>query len=123
MKFKLLLLVYFLNLSPIFPQQSIQEDSLRVDELNKLGYEMWLTDPEATLANGKKALQLAVKLNYRNGIAEAHRVSGIGQANLNHADSAINESLESLRIFKEVKNLFGVAKVLNNIGNLYKNSD
>ena len=71
MRLHLLLLVYFINLPFSFSQQSLNEDSLRVNELNKLGYEIRFTDPEETIKNAEKALKIAEKLNYRNGIAEA----------------------------------------------------
>ena len=123
MRLHLLLLVYFINLPFSFSQQSLNEDSLRVNELNKLGYEIRFTDPEETIKNAEKALKIAEKLNYRNGIAEAYRVMGIGHYYLYRTDVAISKYVTALTIFKEQKNLFGEAKVLNNIGNLYRDVD
>src|SRR5687768_1111178 len=94
------------------------KDSLRVDSLNKSGYDIRLTDPEKTLYLGKKALVLAKKTNYKNGIAEAYRVLGIGYSYLGKNDKAIANYLISLSNFKEARNLTGEAKIYNNIGNL-----
>ncbi|MEJ6978831.1 tetratricopeptide repeat protein [Pedobacter sp. P351] len=103
-----------------FSQSYTLKDSLRVDSLNKSGYDIRLTDPERTLFLGRKALALATKTDYINGIAEAYRILGIGYSYLGKNDKAIANYLISLSHFKEANNLTGEAKIYNNIGNLYK---
>ncbi len=98
-------------------------DTLEINKLNANGYDNRLVDPEQTVDYGKKALELATKIHYTNGIAEAYRVVGIGKYYQNQSDDAIENYLTSLTYFKQAKNLDGEAKVYNNIGNLYRDFD
>lgn len=104
----------------LFSQTYTLQDSVSIDSLNKSGYDIRLTDPEKSLYLGNKALILAKKSNYKNGIAEAYRVLGIGYSYLGKNDKAIANYLISLSKFKDSHNLIGQAKIYNNIGNLYK---
>jgi tetratricopeptide (TPR) repeat protein len=100
-----------------------KQDTNQVNLLNKQGYDIHLTDHEQTIAKAQEALDLAQKLNYTNGIAEAYRILGIGEAYSNNSASAIADYLNALSYYKRAKNLLGQAKVYNNIGNLYLTID
>lgn len=76
-----------------------------------------------TISYGKRALKLATNLQFKNGIAESHRVIGIGNFYLGKNDTAIAQYLIALKMFTETKNLSGKAKLYNNIGNLYREID
>lgn len=120
--FILSFLAYFLfSFSPSFAQN--EAATSEIDKLNERGYDNRLIDPEQTVAYGEKALVLAKKINYTNGIAEAYRVVGIGKYYQNQSDDAIENYLTSLTYFRECNNLNGEAKVYNNIGNLYRDFD
>lgn len=99
------------------------QDTVQVNLLNKQGYNIRLTDHEQTIKKGQQALELAEKLNYTNGIAEAYRILGIGEAYSRNSATAIADYLNALSYFKRSKNLLGQAKVYNNIGNLYLEID
>ncbi|MHB8207305.1 tetratricopeptide repeat protein [Mucilaginibacter sp.] len=99
------------------------QDTSDVKSLNKQAYEARLTNPEQTINTGSKALQLAIKLHYTPGIAEAYRVMGLGQFYLNLPEDAINSYIKSLDFYTKDNNLRGVAKVYNNIGSLYRDND
>jgi tetratricopeptide (TPR) repeat protein len=98
-------------------------DTNEVKSLNKSGFDMRFTNSNETINYAKKALTLAQKLGYTNGIAEAYRVKGVGEYYQNKSDSAINDYLNALAVFETAKNLAGQAKVYNNIGNLYQEVD
>ncbi|SKB91770.1 tetratricopeptide repeat protein [Daejeonella lutea] len=98
-------------------------DTSTVIALNNQAFNARLTNPGLTISNGNKALKLAVKLEYTNGIAESYRVIGIGKSYKNSIDGAIENYLNSLTYFKKAGNLQGEAKVFNNIGNLYRDID
>jgi tetratricopeptide (TPR) repeat protein len=98
-------------------------DTNDVKSLNKQAYEARLTNPEQTINIGNKALALSIKLNYIRGIAEAYRVTGIGQYYLNLPQDAINSYINALNYYNRDNNLRGVAKVYNNIGSLYRDND
>lgn len=120
MKLYFLLTITLLLFSNSYSQEN---DSLKVDNINSLGYNIRLTDPEQTIEYGKKALGLANKINYSNGAAEAQRILGIGYFYIYKNEKALKFFLNSLSIFS--KNNFepGLAKVYNNIGNLYREID
>ncbi|WP_276363464.1 tetratricopeptide repeat protein [Daejeonella sp. H1SJ63] len=100
-----------------------QIDTSLVIKLNQDAYNNRLTNPDLTIIQGEKALLIAEKLKYKTGIAEAHRVLGIGKYYLNQIDSSIESYLTALAFFKEENDLVGQAKVYNNIGNLYRDLD
>lgn len=102
---------------------SLNQDTNTVNNLNRLGYNNRLTDPEQTIIYAKKALLIASKLKYKNGLAEANRVQGIGNYYLNQRDSALNYYSIALNLFKKTNNELGEAKVANNIGNLWTEID
>jgi tetratricopeptide (TPR) repeat protein len=95
-------------------------DTNEVIALNKNGYDSRLVDPGQTIAYAEKSLKLAVKLKYDRGIAEALRIKGIGQYYSNLPDSALNRYFDALAIYEKLRDERGVAKVYNNIGNLYQ---
>ena len=101
----------------------MSQDTNDVKRLNKQAYEARLTNPEQTIIIGNKSLALAIKLNYNPGIAEAYRVTGIGQYYLNIPQDAITSYINALNCFTKDNNLRGIAKVYNNIGTLYRDND
>ncbi len=105
------------------PPKASLSDTNQVITLNKSGYNNRLVDARQTVAYAERALLIATKINYIDGIAEAYRIKGIGKYYSNQNDSAIANYLNALNYFKQSKNLQGEAKVYNNIGNLYRDVD
>jgi tetratricopeptide (TPR) repeat protein len=127
MKKAYLLLILFLFISYIRAYADIsidgKQDTAQVNLLNRQGFKIRLTDHEQTLAKGQQALELAQKLNYTFGIAEAYRIMGIGEAYAHNSAMAIADYLNALSYFKRANDMLGQAKVYNNIGNLYLELD
>lgn len=98
-------------------------DTSKVIELNNQAFKSRFKNPDATITKANEALQLAIKLDYLNGIAESYRVIGIGNSYKNLIDVAIENYLNASTYFKKSGNLQGEAKVFNNIGNLYRDID
>jgi tetratricopeptide (TPR) repeat protein/uncharacterized coiled-coil protein SlyX len=98
-------------------------DTSMIANLNKQAYDNRLTAPDQTIKQALKALVFSNKINFPNGAAEANRVIGIGYGYLSQPDTALTYYLKALTIFENTRNLVGMAKVDNNIGNLYKESD
>jgi len=94
-------------------------DTAEVIKLNKQAYNNRYTNPEQTVIDAGKALELAEKIDFKQGMGEANRILGIGNFYLNQASKSIDFYLKALDLFKEIKDLKSQAKVLNNIGNLY----
>jgi tetratricopeptide (TPR) repeat protein len=101
-------------------QQVAGKDTTEVNTLNRNGYDNRLAKPTETIIAAKKALELAIKLDFKKGQAEAYRVQGIGEYYLNRPDSALNRYFDALNLFEKIKDDMGKAKVFNNIGNLYQ---
>lgn len=98
-------------------------DTTEVIALNKTGYDNILTNPSQTVLYAIKALDMAKQLNYKNGIAEAYRIKGIGEYYLNKPEDAIGDYFDALNYFGQTGNEQGEARVYNNIGNLYQMVD
>jgi tetratricopeptide (TPR) repeat protein len=98
-------------------------DSADVINLTKKGFAIRFTDPDETIGDATKALEIAREINYKAGIGEAYRVIGIGNYYLNKLTAAMDNYRAALKYFAENKNLKGQAKVYNNIGNIYRNSN
>jgi tetratricopeptide (TPR) repeat protein len=98
-------------------------DTTQVIQLNNQAFRSRLINPEITISEANKALKLAEKINYTNGIAESYRVIGVGNSYKNSIETAIENYLNALSYFKKNNNLEGEAKVYNNIGNLYRDID
>ncbi|OJW16995.1 tetratricopeptide repeat protein [Mucilaginibacter sp. 44-25] len=117
-----ILLIFFLYAFTVYAKSNDEvaaNDTTEVIKLNKQAYTNRLTSPEQTIADATKALDIAIKLDYKAGIGEAYRVRGIGKYYLNQASAAINDYLNALSTFESIKDLRSQAKVDNNIGNLY----
>jgi tetratricopeptide (TPR) repeat protein len=99
------------------------QDTSTVIRLNKLGYSMRLTDPDQTVIDAGKALIIAQKINYKIGIGESYRILGIGNYYLDQPVKAIDNYLNALNYFQQIKDLQDEGKVYNNIGNLYRYND
>jgi len=102
---------------------ALTHDSTEVIKLNKKAYDNRLTNPDELIKQAQKSLEIAKAIGFNNGIAEANRVLGIGYYYKNDPEPALKSYLEAINYFKISKNLAGEAKVDNNIGNLYRESD
>ena len=101
----------------------ISQDTNDVIQLTQQAYKARLTNPEQTISTGNRALELAMKLNYTFGIAEAYRVKGIGQYYMNDPEAAISSYIQALGFFEKIDNKRGEGKVYNNIGVLYRDNN
>ena len=124
---KFLLLIYLLSVTFLAFADGLGEvatqDTNEVIKLNKRGFAMRLTAPDQTIDDASKALAIAQKLNYADGIGESYRIMGIGNYYLNQPKKAIDNYLTAINYFIEAKDLLGQANVDNNIGNLYRDND
>jgi len=99
------------------------KDTSSIIALNVQGFKMRLTNPQQTIADATRALDMATKIGYKRGMAESHRVIGVGYYYMDESVKAIHNYLTALNYFLELKDLAGEGRVYNNIGNLYRNTD
>ena len=119
------LLIFFISLTVYgrgFDDVSAN-DTTAVINLNKVAFANRLIDPEQTVTDATKALTLAKKLNYYNGIGEAYRVLGIGRYYLDQPEKSFENYLIGVTYFVKANNLAGEAKVYNNMGILFRDHD
>jgi tetratricopeptide (TPR) repeat protein len=120
--FLLVFLVSFTIYAKDFDGVAVK-DTNEVIALNKQAFANRLTDPGQTVIDANKALQIAKKINYYNGIGEAYRVLGIGKFYLDQPESSFDNYLSGLTYFVKANNLAGEAKIYNNMGNLFRDHD
>jgi tetratricopeptide (TPR) repeat protein len=120
---KIYAILFFILASITVRGQGRGADTSEVNTLNTNGYNSRFTNPNEVIADADKALKLAIKLKYNNGIAESYRIKGIGEYYLNHPDSALNLYFQALEYYKNLNNELGMANVYNNVGNLYQMID
>lgn len=94
-------------------------DSTKVIRLNNEAFNLRLINPEKTVEIADSALKIAHKINYMPGVAEAHRVAGIGYGYSINTKLSIKNYIEALKYFRQLQDAIKVAKIYNNIGNLY----
>ncbi len=102
---------------------ALTHDSTEVIKLNKKAFDNRLTNPDELIIQAKRSLEIAKGISFNNGIAEANRVIGLGYYYKNDQPAAFKSYLDAIDYFKKANNLAGEAKVYNNIGNLYRESD
>jgi tetratricopeptide (TPR) repeat protein len=98
-------------------------DSSLVDTLNKRAFNSRLKNSKLSLVEAKQALSLAKKLHYTKGEAEAYRMMGLASYYLFETEKSISYYLKALSIYGANRDKLGQAKVLNNIGILYYQTD
>jgi tetratricopeptide (TPR) repeat protein len=98
-------------------------DTNQIIQQNKQAYNNRLTDPEQTVKQARNVLSSAHKIKFPNGEAEANRIIGIGYSYLSLPDTSLSYYLKAISLFQSTNNQDGQARVNNNIGNLYKESD
>ena len=99
-------------------QQPI-EDSAKVDILNQIGYEYWISAPALSEEYGEKALQLAETIDYLPGLAFSRRVIGVSHWALGNYELALYYLLEGLENYNELQDTLGISNVLMNTGLVY----
>ncbi|MBL6445279.1 tetratricopeptide repeat protein [Fulvivirga sp. 29W222] len=92
------------------------EDTIKVDLFNKLGYEYWIVNPSKSELLGEQALMLARRLYYEKGKAFANRVIGVAHWTRGNYEEALEYLFEGLVLYKNIDDSLGQANCLMNIG-------
>jgi two-component system, NarL family, sensor kinase len=129
MKQFLLAFTLFLSVvSPLFSQSKLdsmlnhiplKQDTVRVQALNNLCFELAFSEPDQAKQYGRTAFLLSEKLSYTLGKAKALNRLGIVYDVSGMYDSAMYCYQQAGIFYNEVNNLKGKASALNNIGLLY----
>lgn len=98
-------------------------DSALVISLTRKAFNARLTNPRTTIDIADSALQIAQRINYLPGIAEAYRVTGLGFSYLENNSLSTKNYIDALQCFTKLKDHKKIARTYSNIGNLYKYTD
>lgn len=99
---------------------AIQTDSLLVQTYNELTWQYRLVDREKAIAAGNKAIQLAKRIDYKKGIAQAYNDLGIIFFDKENYDTAIALYNRSAELRQQLNDELGQAKIFNKIGIVYQ---
>jgi len=130
----LLLLFSFLLFSKVSFSQHENIDSLKLfistsaDDTNKVNALNWLAKNyisqsrfDTAITCGSAALELAKKLNFKQGYAPAYVNMGIAYQNFGNFPKALENYLAGLKVDEELGNKLRVGRNLSNIATIYKN--
>ena len=92
----------------------------KVDELNKLAFELRNNDTQRAIAIAQEAQNFSKELDYREGLATALNNEGFCYVQITNYELALEKCFEALRIFSEMKNEKGTALVQYNICLIYQ---
>lgn len=80
-------------------------------------------DPTQTVKYADKALNIAKKINFTKGVADAYRMRGLGEHYLGNSEKAIDNYFKALANYQTVKNTIGEVRIYINISTLYQYVD
>ena len=98
-----------------------QEDTSKVNTLIQLSMEIRTEKPEEAVRYGKAAVELARKLNYNKGLANAYKWTGVGYFIQASYLEAIPYYEQALQMYDSIGDKKGKASILGNIGNIWYN--
>jgi tetratricopeptide (TPR) repeat protein len=99
--------------------RATKEDTTKVRLLNSIGYNLINVDNDKTLSYSNEAINLAAKLNFKKGLADAYSNLGSVYYKLGSYDKALANSFKSLLLDEEINNQRGIAEAYTGIGNVY----
>lgn len=91
------------------------QDTNRVKTLILYGVRM-NSKPEENLVYCKEALDLAIKLNFKKGIADAKKACAMSENSLGHIDVAIQLLEEAIQLYTEIADQVGLAQAYSTLG-------
>ncbi len=99
--------------------QQTELNTNRVDRLNQLGYEHWISNPAASIEYGNQALEIAKVLPYAEGAAYANRVIGVAHWARGNVDLSFRYLIAARRGYRMLKDSLGLANSSLNLGMAY----
>jgi tetratricopeptide (TPR) repeat protein len=94
-------------------------DEGKVKTLNELFRAHIQSDPVKALGFTREALNLAIEIGDKKGIAASYNNLGVAYRNQGALDNALNYYQEALKLYEELDNKEGIATLKNNISNIF----
>ena len=98
----------------------MKSDTNKVKALNDLAWEIKYDSPEKSFELCQQGLELAQKLHFFSGLANAYKIKGILYDGMSDFPKSINAYDKAIFYFRKSKDKLGIAKVEVNIGMLYR---
>jgi tetratricopeptide (TPR) repeat protein len=99
---------------------NVNDDTSKVKLLTDLSFASYSIDPDEGLKYGMQGLELAEKLNWKKGMANANRTIGVNYAyGKSDYERSLEYYLKGLKLFEELGDKSGTARILSNIGVVY----
>ena len=100
----------------------LTSDSNRVNQLNELGKQFWMSHPDTARLYARNALNESKKIKYPKGEAEALRIIGWSHYNENDEVQAKSYMKKAVLIYEQIAFKPGLAAALNNLGAINSSS-
>ncbi len=100
--------------------EHVGEDTIKVEILNELCWELGIGDPTSAETYGKQSVELSKKLNFKDGQSVAHYYLGKLYLEKGKAERAVSQTNKALKIDKEAENYRAVAGDHSQLGGCYK---
>lgn len=111
-----IIFIFFLSINN-YSQSSI--DSVKVDSLLNVAFEMRWLNPLESILISSKAMEISKEINYMKGIAKSYSFIGVAYENLSMYDEALKFYLAGLRFADSLNLLQDKGFAYNNIANYY----
>jgi signal transduction histidine kinase len=98
-------------------------DTLRVNILNSIGYELRNTNFDTAFMFSARARKLSEQIGYKKGIAISMRHDGIILSNKGFYQEALDTILKALPIIQSIHDQVNEAYILNNVGFMLKSTE
>ncbi|MBI3520970.1 MAG: tetratricopeptide repeat protein, partial [Bacteroidetes bacterium] len=107
------------NDSLLYQIQHIENDTERVNQLYKTGFDLRNTDPELSFKFALACEQEAIKANSPRHLAKSYNLSGVLYYKKGDYTKALEYQKKSLAINQSIHNENGIAINQTNLGNIY----
>jgi len=95
-------------------------DSTKVNSLLDIAFQLFRSQPDSSLIYSSRAINLATEINFRKGLAYAHKNMGLGHYVKGEYSDVLIHWKMSLAIFEEINDETGISNLLNNLGAVYQ---
>jgi len=97
----------------------MEEDTNRVNALNTLAYQIYRTNAEEAISYGSEARDLAEKIGFRRGLADAYKNTGLGYYMQGEYIEVLRNWEPALNLYMELEDEQKVANILSNLSAAY----
>lgn len=95
-------------------------DSTKVNTLLDIASQLYGPQPDSSIVYSRKAIALATEINFKKGLAYAHKNMGLGYYMKGEFLDVLRHWEMSLSIFEDIYDENGISNLLSNLGAVYQ---